>query len=535
MKEQNNQQKFESFLQSVLKGRDSCETGSQLCKSLMTKFGISSNYASKIIGRAVSNKKLLWSHPIAFGHRQYLYWKPGSLLTPQNVAIACQEDRPPIYRLLTSMIAQGGGISLFDAYKITGSHIRSVNAKHSRLHSLLNGLENLKLIKQIKGVESDEAYIVFSSPSVEENGPQKHLLTSMKLSATFLPDLLNLLKRNNLLDSRQIVYRNKSNPHRLVEHADHVWDSFGYTKTTGINTVLGNNSSSNNKKCLVVIDVVIDRIYGHIDLDGFIERIQSVRNSPQKGTRKILPIVCYASLENEVSARLRSYGFLTYDMGTVYGSKIFEMIKSIGRIKELTLSADKVSPDVPSLIDATLHQIRSCGQDVNLSNIKGDLLEALLFPLFNRLYPNASILQKKTIQTKDDENKKKEFEYDFIMIDHSMNEIVIVEVKGRKANHQVEWGDEKTKNTLGWFFNGAVPFAKSYYKKNPIQSGMSVRACFISTGHFNDNTIARLSEFESSKLRPTKMKISYKRDELFQLLNDNGLDKTVQTIERYFE
>lgn len=535
MRNQSTQQEFELFLLSFLKGDDNCATGSRLCESLASKFDISLNYASKSLRRAVENKKLLCSHPITFGHRQYLYWRPGTFLTPQSVANACYKDRPPIYRLLSSMIMQGGGISLFDAYKITGSHIKSDNAKHSRLQSLLKDLENLKLIKQNRGVESDETYIVFPSTSLEENGLQRKLLTSMKLSAAFLPDLLNLLQRNNLLDSRQIVYRNKGNPHRLVEHVDHVWDSFGYTKTTGINTVLRNNTTSNNKQCLVVIDVIIDRIYSHMDLDGFIERIQSVRNSPQKGTRKILPIICYASLENEMFARLKSFGFLTYDMGTVYGSKIFEMIKSIGQIKELTLSTDKASPDVSSLINETLQQIRSCGQEVNLSNIKGDLLEALLFPLLRQLYPNASILQKKIIQVKGDESKRNGFEYDFIIIDHSKNELVIVEVKGRKSNHKIEWGDDKAKNTLGWFFYGAVPFAISYYKKNPIQPGMSVKACYISTGQFNDDAITRLSELENSKLRPTKMKISYKRDELFQLLTENGLSKTVQTLEKYFD
>ncbi|MDR6809687.1 hypothetical protein J2Y45_006764 [Dyadobacter sp. BE34] len=105
---------------------------------------------------------------------------------------------------------------------------------------------------------------------------------------------------------------------------------------------------------------------------------------------------------------------------------------------------------------------------------------------------------------------------------------------GATSKSHIPVGDSETKDTLMYFFRGVVSLAQVYYKDD-LKKGIPIRAVFITSGNFWDDSLAALEKLSWSKLKSSKMEISYARDGLLRLLEINSYNKEKNIIKKYFK
>lgn len=528
------QKEYNKFLKKVFSGSSKFIPSSEVCELLIDEFDVSNSYARQIIRRAVKAKVIESSKPISFKQGQYVYFKVGDSLNIDVLEEITKEYRPHLYRLIKILKINNGVLSYYEALKITASPLDGSKTKLSTLEDALSILLKLDIIK-IEVDENNIKYIVFtfSSSSQIENVINRHY-TDMVLDSMFFSDMLNWLQKINLIDNSNIRFRNKNNPSLGATHNNFVWDAFAYTKTTGINTITKNNKESNDKSVLVVLEVIISREFTIYDLQSFYDRIQVVRNSvnSESNIRKVLPVIIYKQISSEVFNKMQALGFLGFNLGVIYGEKIYEIIDNLNiiKLKENTYLDD--TKNFVYVIKETLSSIRSSGQESNLGNIKGDLFESLVYSLFREIFSGGIIRQNKKLPKKDDDDEH--YEYDFIIENPRYEERIVVEVKGYNSNKIIKKGPYDKNNTIKWFFNNTLISAKEWLEDDD-RNNQPVKASYITTAKFADDAKEYLDDtYVGGNLESNKLDIYYDNQKLLDLIDQEGLDNIRQIIEKYY-
>ena len=324
---------------------------------------------------------LISSKPITFGNGQFAYWLPGDDLTRDMIVDISKINRPPLFRILQVMDVQQGIVAYYEALKIVGSPLDNTNSKTDTLDKILKELEALHLVEVCVDAHSIK-YIVDINMHGQVAAIMATHRANMLTDTIFIPDILRSLKSYNLISNAQTLFRNKTSPSIGVIHNNFIWDAIGYTKTTGINPDIAAQATEAEKQTAVVMDIVIHRPYTAHDLNGFYARIQSILHSVNHGTRKVLPIVVYVSIDAKKTYNtLHKLGFLTFlYFAAIYGTRIFQVVSAINQLK-LTAQVEFEGGRTLKLIENTLNCVRDAGLESNLKSIKGDLFESMMFPV----------------------------------------------------------------------------------------------------------------------------------------------------------
>ncbi len=503
--------------------------GKDLNISLQEKFSISSDNARKVIQRAVINGIIDSDSRVTFGNGQFVYLPKGKFLNKEMILKITKIHRPTLYRIISLMDLNDGIISFHEAFKVAGAALDAEKTKTDTLGKLIAELELLRMVEIITDARGVK-YLLRPSAVERADAYTAQHYARMKTDAMFIPDILRSLRGFNIIDNNSMQYRNKATPSEGVRHNNFVWDSIAYTKTTGINPRKSSTTNISDKQTLVAMDIVINRTYTDHDLQGFYSRVQSVLNSVKTGIRKVLPIVVYAKIDTqEVYNTTRKLGFLTLDLGEIYGSNIHQVIENLNalRIDESSLSND--SNDISKIIK-TLSTVKDSGQEDNLKNIKGDLFEFLMYPLIKNIFPDSTIEHSKIL--KDPKNNKEHYEYDFIIHNSNLNEYTVIELKGYNSTAKFQLGSSEEKSTVKWFYGKTFPFAKkilSTQYNNPKVTG-----CFITSAGFQDEAVVFMDGLNKGKIKPANIDTWYDGKKLMELLDSKGLKKIKSTIVKYY-
>lgn len=520
---------MEQYIKTVSKFiiRKGFAVGRELTDHLQAKFHVTAANAHQIVVRLVKAGKISSSKPVTFGNGQFIYFLPGAYLHYEMILAVCKEFRPPLYRILSVMKLQGGIISFFEAMKLAASVEDNSKTKKDVLKKII---DELFLLKLVKTTEDDQGgkFIYFAQDEYRRDMLVLMHRQRMKSDAIFIPDLLRMVQRMNLIHNQYVQYRSKERPFVGVSHNNHVWDAVGYTKTTGINPGKASLADSPEKQTLIVFDVLIYRHYTFNDFQGFYSRIQSVIHSVKNGQRKVMPIIVVSQFENShVQNTSRKLGFLTFTLGNIYGERIYEIVRNISALKQNALSEG--GNVIASAVENTLSIIQSTGQTSNLQNLRGDLFESLLYPLFKELYGNATITPSRSIKLDGDE---KSFQFDYIIELGNPKQAIVVELKGYHYSKWIALGDTETRNTVSWFFGKAFPVARAQLLRE--SPGRKVAACMITTAHFEAEAIPFLQAQNNGKLRPAYIDSWYDGDKLLRLMDERGLTHIKEIVEKYY-
>ncbi|MDX5438716.1 MAG: hypothetical protein LPK03_16065 [Pontibacter sp.] len=501
---------------------------------MIERFGITSDNARKIVQRSVAAGLLTSSHPFTFGKRQYVYLQPGEQLNLPRLKEIAQKYRPPIYRLLETMDLNEGIISYYEGLKLTASPIGASSTKADSLDDIVRDLRHQGIVKE-RSDKTGIKYILYEKQPFD-NETEERLMNShrsrMVTDCMFLPDIMRWLSRSNIVDNYKVIYRNKKTPSIGARQNNLIWDAYAYTKTTGLNPGLAAKADTAEKMTLVVVDVVIARPYTLVDLDGFLGRLQINLNSVSEGTRKVIPIIVYKDITEHALNKARVLGFISFDLGSIFGTNIYSVIERLNLIKvdDLTLKDDALATSVESTLDL----IRNSGQEDSLREIRGVLFEYLLYPLISAFYGNAQIEQGRTLTMIKPDGTKEYYEYDFIIRSSVPKEVIVVELKGYSAASRISVGDTDSKNTLRWFFRRTLPFAAKALDKEVLESGKPIKGCYITSASFFDDGKEFLETMNKSKHKPQTLNVYYDGNSLLSLLRENDLIKITKIIERFY-
>lgn len=420
-----------------------------------------------------------------------------------------------------------GILSYYEVLKVTGAPRDPTKSKNDSVDKLFFEMELLELGIRVAD-EDGHRYLVYPKYHKAPWLIKKHN-EQMAVEAAFVPDILRMLQRINLISNIGILYRRKTDPHQGVVFNNYSWDAIGFTRTTGINEGRSADATTKEKQTVVVLDIVVGRSYTDIDLQGFYSRIQSNLNSVKTGKRKVLPVVVYAKAESKtVINRMHRLGMMSFDLGTIYGSNVFRIIKGVQALK-----ADR-DPDqsIERVIEDTLELIENSGQNENLVSIKGDLFEALMYPVFRDIFSGADIVQGRELKQKQEAGTIEKYEYDYIINSSRLKETIVVELKGYSTSNYISLGDADTRSTIKWFFSRTLPFArKMLLSENSVRR---ITACYITTGRFSEEGIEHMEMLQQSKLKSDVIDVWYDGEKLVDLLTEHKMDHTLRLIRKHF-
>lgn len=522
--------KYYKYLAEVFSDENVYKTGNELNQMLQEKFQITSSNARKIISRANDKRIIKSSNPVTFGKGQFVYYNNEKGLNTNIVKEISKENRPPVYRLLNILEFNKGIISYYEGLKITASPLRKEKEKSNTLNEIISMLNSLGIIEQ--ETSNGITYIILSSVKKNAKNLMYQHRSNMVIDCMFIPDIRNWLLKHNFIDNKYIVYRNLTLLTRGAEHNNYIWDAYAYTNTTGYNTVLGSNNEYDEKKTLVVLDVVVSRTYISSDVQGFLRRIQAVRSSA-KIERKILPIVVYQEISPHAYSQLKSLGFIMLNLGSIFGENIYPIISKMKEIKEAITYDYSTSEEIVENVDFALSEIEKSGQSLNLGNMKGDLFEALMFPILKLMNPNASIEVSKVLKRKESIQNHREYEYDVVTINAQKQEIVIYELKGRNSKVEIPLGPYDKRDTVKWFFNTTLKFAREELQKQYPK--FSIKGCYITTAKFTEEALKILKEINTHKnVKPDTHDVFYDGEKLLNLLEEKEQVHVIKVLKKYY-
>lgn len=500
--------------------------GKDLNTLLQKKFGVKSDNARKIIERAAT-AKIVKASAVSFGNRQYSYIHPEKRFTKEIILKITKTNRPPLYRLIMMLDFYKGILPYHVAMKVCATPLKSENTKSDSIAKLVSEMELLEYGIQYKDPTGSK-FIVYPLLHDKAEVLAKLEMQSMAVDAAFIPDVLRALRKYNIIDNDKVLYRSKGAPEKGITQNNFVWDAIAYTRTTGINEIRSSEANTFDKQTMVALDIVVNRDYKDEDLQGFVARIQAIQSAVKTGKRKVLPIVVYAKTTTKILIhRIRKLGFLCFDLGSIYGSKVYEIVKHVNDVKTADWS-DYF--EIDNIVEKTLRVMQDAGQEDNLSNIKGDLFESLMYPLFKLIFSDATIEPGGKLKSK--ETGPKEYEYDYIITSARLNEVLVIELKGFASSNYISLGDYQTQNTIKWFFGNTFPFAQKILKaRHPNDK---ITACYITTASFKEDGVAFLNSIGQGKLRPNDLDTWYDGEKLMRLLDKYKLKKTSQIIKRYY-
>jgi hypothetical protein len=466
------------------------------------------------------------SSAIRFSKNQFAYVHPKKQLTKDLVLQIAAKYRPPLFRLIVGLDINNGIISHYEAMKIAACPIEDGKTKSDSVDKLFLEIELLGYASQFANKDGVR-FLISSRDAKHAEYLMAKAIKQMSIDAMFIPDVLRALQRFNIISNDRVLYRNKTEPQLGVNHNNFKWDAIAYTRTTGINEARSSESNTYDKQTLVVLDVIVSRKYTDHDLQGFLARIQGTISSVKTGKRKVLPIVIYSGIESKILInRIKKLGFLSFDLGTIYGSKIYRIIECIQSVKN---TDDFTEGTIDDRIEEALETIENTGQADNLSNIKGDLFESLMFPVLNTIFSGSDIETSKELKNTS-EGKTEKYEYDYIVRSSRLREITIIELKGFASSRYIDVGDIERNNTLSWFFGRTMPFAKKMLQNN----GYKITASYITTANFTNEGIEFLEGLQNGSLKPKVLDVWYDGTKLLNLLKEHHFQKPLELVQKYY-
>lgn len=228
---------------------------------------------------------------------------------------------------------------------------------------------------------------------------------------------------------------------------------------------------------------------------------------------------------------------LYFNLGTVFGERIYEVIKNMKLLTFGNLQRLEHEESLTQHIEKSLKALNESGQEENLGNLKGELFERLMFSVLHKIYWGHSITHSYSFSQTTEDGKKEGYEYDYLI--ETNDEFIVIELKGYKGEKYIKKGEyikEKGKPeqyTVKWFFNWTYQKIKNKFKDNP--RGKHVRGCYITTARFDDDALAVLEKINKSSDKPQNIDAFYDGKKLIELLDNHGMYNEIEVIKKYYK
>lgn len=504
-------QVHEKFIKKYLYGK-SAVLSTRLISAIKKEFPqCNETNIRKIISNAAKKGLINSSAPMTFGNNQYAYFSADKNLSYEMLIPLIKEHKPTLFRIITALRLNDGMMTLNELYKISGCKTTG----SSKVLSLKDILGDLNLLDYANYDFESEIKCIYSK-SISGNKEKAYELCKIRVAeeSILLSCAVTWLKKINIIDSQMVIFKGAANNYDGIQMNNTYWDATSFT------SAIGYKDYAQTEKSIVVLDFLYNREYEEFDVDGFLARINMSIHSVKSQKRKILPIVFAPSFSSAAIAKIKKSGILMFDFNSVFGTNALDIVKKHVRVQ----TASKVSTED---ISELLEEINHSNMADNYSNIKGDLFEYLMRPVFEKIWQGANITHHKKIG---------DFEYDYII--ETLTEYIIIELKGYKQSSFIKLGKfdaEKQKpqrDTVKWFLAHTFPKVKKIYENNP--TNRKVKFCYITTAAFDEDALNVLSEKNKSNEKPNDINCYYDGNKLRALLKEHSAENELQILNRYY-
>lgn len=520
--------KYEGYLNILFNKEKKYLLGGEIKDILIQKFNCSEVYARKIIELAVKNHIIQTNKEFTFGKGQYVYWGMGYDIDKDILKDKFKDTRPNIYRVLKRFEDNDGIISYFEIYKIAACTTEKTSSKITQLEEIIRVTSKIKNVQTME--DQGIKYIAEIDSENRSINYMKNYYLEMKMECIFLPIILRWLQKNNIVDSEDALYRNKSMPCNGVIINSLVWDACLYTGAVGFNYNIVNKEKES--KSFVPIEICVSREYTYTDLKGFYDRLQVFGNSIKGKKRKIIPIIFASNISDSAKREIKNLNIICFDAKVIFGEKIVTILENLKIISLANICEQEYDDnEITNKIENSLETLVSAGQEENLQNLKGDFFEALMYKVFSKIF-KGSIIRKNYVLNYTENEEIYTYEYDYII--ETDDEKVICELKGYNKGNIIKLGkyieEEKKpeKNTIKWFFAHTLNKAQERLQ-DPERR---IKACYITTANIEKIAIEKISRM--GKLKSDNLDIYYDREKLIALLNKHKCEQEVRLIEQYY-
>lgn len=475
---------------------------------------------------------------IVIGHNEYLYYvrTTGEKYTKKDVrACLCRDIR--LATLIGSFEKNQGILSYLDICKISAC---STQKKTGHVMGIERIKQIISYIYPCRVVSLENTFFFVSEQEYPIGNSRWFPLASdqikqAKLECLMIRNVIYHMQKMNLINDTVPLYRNSKTPLKGIEYKYLMFDAMAYSSVPALNIQAASlEENDKGKDAIILFDVHIWNAYESGHLKGFYDRVQIIRNAAKGEKKNVIPIVAAMEIQENVRRSCRNMGILTYQFSDIYGSKINEILKLYDRIQE-TDSREPAEGNTNS-IGQLLEMLENTGQGENLENLRGTLFEFLMHSvLYKWLRGQLTGNLITNYKINYDDNKKLVYEYDIIA--PLYDEYLVIELKGYANSHFFRWGNKEEsgkyeKETLGWFFRNTFPVAQKYYAHNP--DNKKVKACFITTAHFDKEAKEQLGQIGKGKLKSAYMEVAYDGKELYHKLKTLKMSYEAEILKRYY-
>ncbi len=516
--------KHEEFLNNIfLACPNKVIVAKNLGKLLCDNFPeIKKDNARKIIEGAYKSGAIKCSSPMTFGKNQYAYFSNKRAITYNLLKGVIKEYKPALHRVITKLFVNKGIICENEIVKLSGCRLS--NYGHSIAY--IDLISDLNMLNLVKDIIYRNVHFFYLSKWEEEKIPSELEISYKKIidEATIISLFVNWLRKTNLVDNFGIMFRGEGNNFRGIENNNTIWDIFAFSSS------LGTYEKERQKPILLVADCCISSEYNTIDFDGFRERVNMVIFSTKEEKRKVIPIIFSNRINPLVISNAKKLNYLIFDLKSLFGNAAIEIVNKYNAIKLIHNSETVSGKNETEQIDTVLAMIDKSSYGDNYGNLKGDLFEYLLRPVFEKIYREIRIQHRPLIN---EDSVKYEIDY---LIDAD-NEYIFIELKGYKSQNIIPLGkydkseDKFEPNTVKWFLNRSYSKFREKYNKIPNKK---CKFSYITTSRFDEKAQKVLAEKNNSSEKPDKMDCYYDGTALIKLLEQLKMENEVRILKQYY-
>lgn len=512
----------EIFLQKYFDGHpDAVLTGSELAGILSGSFPeLSEINCRKIISCTVKKGVIKSSAPITFGNHQYAYFSSDRPVDYNTLKDVIREHKKYLHRAIFAIKRNGGWLSELELVKITG--VTSAQNTHNvNIQTVKQELAFLKIAESVIYKKSEFIVSTMANADVEN---QVKWLKTMNDYNLLVYQVCEWMGRANLIDMQQASFIGAANNFRGTERNGELWDMFGFTNTVGLGTV------QKEFQTIVVVDVGFRDTYEEYDFIGFQERVNRLIHSVHGEKRKVLPIVFAKDFSPRARQLLKKNYYMNFSLSMILGQSFVEVARKYNQtIEKLQRKVTGRQTDILTEVKEMLNTFRESGSEENYGNLKGHLFEYLMYPVFQKIYPERDV---RMIHGYTGSVKGEKFECDYLIDTPSEN--IIVELKGYRRKDVIRLGsflpetEKPEQDTVKWFLVRTFELCRKSYGGNK-----KFKFSYITTAQIEDAAVKKMEERKKEK--PERIQCCYDYSGLIELLNNYGMAAERKIIEQFYD
>ena len=433
--------------------------GSEITLALKAKFDKTESHCRKILNRAKDSKIVFDSYPLVFNNGQFGY----SLESSRDNYISLLKHKPRLYEAF-SLLAKDIVVSKIKLLKITGT-LNMTDTKYYDHGKLIKDLEFFGKLYVSQKYGTD-FYSYISTLHIRESNYEKEY-NERKLNVRVIPLVLSYCRKINLISKRPIYSSTDDVFTGVYTRQNLVFDAIGYS----------NVGNPNQEKTICVFDVEIASDYTPAQYNGFLYRVESLKNSTKQLKQRVIPILVVKKITPGFEKKLRMENkIIILELSNIFGSRISYFLDLL----------EYDTKDKTNDLNSTILQVFEMLGKNNFSKTLIRFIPFVFESLVNEVLGLLVSTKKKHVsfirKTINVNGASKQ--YDGYYEDDQ--DLYLVESKFHKKN-KIKWESYNSKGKIDndcvkYFFIDKFEYAKKYLEaKNQVKN---IKLCFVSANGF---------------------------------------------------